>query len=58
MPYTGLRNLAAIFLRVRILKSERLTDWEARSLTQDQVRYAATDAWVSRAIFIKMMEYL
>ena len=58
IPYTGLRNLAAIFLRVRISKSERLTDWKARSFTQDQVRYAATDAWVSRAIFIKMLEYL
>ena len=58
IPYTGLKNLAAIFLRVRISKSERLTDWKAGSLTEDQVRYAATDAWVSRAIFIKMLEYL
>ena len=58
IPYTGLKNLSAIFLRVRISKSERLTDWKAGSLTEDQVRYAATDAWVSRAIFIKMLEYL
>jgi ribonuclease D len=55
--HTGLRNLAAIFLRVRVSKQFQLTDWSQEKLTQQQITYAATDAWVSREIFIRMMRY-
>jgi ribonuclease D len=56
--HTGLRNLAAIFLRVRISKKSQLTDWTQEVLTTQQISYAATDAWASREIFIKMSTYL
>ncbi|MDR1890676.1 MAG: 3'-5' exonuclease domain-containing protein 2 [Puniceicoccales bacterium] len=58
IAHTGLRNLAAIFLRVRISKKSQLTDWTQKVLTPQQISYAATDAWISREIFLKMLKYL
>lgn len=53
-PVTGLRNLAAGLLGVRVSKKARLTNWEAGTLTAAQVCYAATDAWVSRELYLVM----
>jgi type II secretory pathway component GspD/PulD (secretin) len=58
IAHTGLRNLAAIFLSVRISKKPQLTDWTQKVLTPQQISYAATDAWTSREIFLKMLQYL
>lgn len=43
----GLRNLTAILLGGKLSKKARLSNWEAAKLSTDQIRYAATDAWVS-----------
>jgi len=53
-PVTGLRNLAAALLGVRVSKKARLTNWEAKTLSPAQVCYAATDAWVSRELYLTM----
>ncbi|MFP5221019.1 MAG: 3'-5' exonuclease [Acidobacteriota bacterium] len=53
-PVTGLRNLAAALLGVRVSKKARLTNWEAKTLSAAQVCYAATDAWVSRELYLAM----
>lgn len=50
----GLRNLAAKFLGFRISKGARCTNWAAPRLTKQQIAYAATDAWVSREIYMAM----
>ncbi|WP_126379866.1 3'-5' exonuclease [Desulfovibrio ferrophilus] len=50
----GLRNLAAKFLGIRISKAARCTNWANKSLTKAQIRYAATDAWISRELFLQM----
>ena len=42
----GLRNLAAIFLGVRITKKAQLTNWERPVINTKQSLYAATDAWI------------
>ena len=55
---TGLRSLAAIFLESRISKGAQLSNWERRKLTPAQLFYAATDAWVSRAIHQAMAPHL
>lgn len=49
---TGVRNLAALFLGIRIPKGARTSNWEAPQLTPAQVTYAATDAWVCRELYL------
>lgn len=42
----GLRKLTAIILGFRISKSAQISNWESEKLTEKQLNYAATDAWV------------
>jgi ribonuclease D len=51
---SGLKKLAAIILGFRISKRQQVTDWEAEQLTEAQVIYAATDAWVCHQIYQKL----
>jgi ribonuclease D len=51
----GLRSLAACVLGIRISKSAQRSNWARAQLTQEQIRYAATDAWVSREIHQRLM---
>lgn len=50
----GLRKLSAIVLGVRISKSQQLSNWESDVLTEKQIRYAATDSWVTRQIYVRL----
>jgi ribonuclease D len=52
----SLRKLSAIVLGMRISKAQRLSNWEAGILTEQQQEYAATDAWVSMHILERMMQ--
>lgn len=49
---TGLRNLAALFCAIRISKSAQMSNWAAETLTEKQIKYAATDAWISRELYL------
>jgi ribonuclease D len=49
---SGLKKLAAIVLGFRISKRMQVTDWESEILSDAQLVYAATDAWVCREIFL------
>jgi ribonuclease D len=51
---TGLRALAAHFLGLRISKGAQVSNWANKHLTPQQVLYAATDAWISRELYIKL----
>jgi len=53
MEQSGVRNLAGIFLNIRILKSIKTSNWAASKLTAAQILYAATDAWICRELFLK-----
>ncbi|MGB0371892.1 MAG: 3'-5' exonuclease [Opitutales bacterium] len=53
---TGLRSLAAILLKQRISKSVQVSNWAKKELTPAQITYAATDAWVSREIYLKLAD--
>ena len=50
---SGVRNLAALFLGFRIPKGAKTTNWAAARLSQQQVVYAATDAWACRELYLK-----
>ena len=50
----GLRGLAAVVLGIRISKSAQTTNWAKDELTRSQIRYAATDAWIGRELFLKL----
>jgi len=52
----SIRALAAILLGIRVSKSARVTNWARKRLSEKQIRYAATDAWVSLRIYLKMLE--
>ena len=56
MKQTGVRNLAGILLGARIPKGAKTTNWAARTLTPQQITYAATDAWVCRVLFSRFRE--
>lgn len=51
----SLRKLSAIALGERVSKAQRLSNWEAGTLTPQQRMYAATDAWVCIKIYEKLM---
>ena len=50
----GLKKLAANILGIRISKRQQTSNWEQEMLTQAQIEYAATDAWVCHEIFDKL----
>ena len=48
------RSLQKIFANLfgqKISKSQRLSNWEAETLTESQMKYAATDAWACVEIY-------
>ena len=51
IPHHGLRGLVAMFLKHRISKGSQTSDWSRISLSDSQISYAATDAWVSLELF-------
>lgn len=52
----GLQKIYAILFSKKISKAQRLTNWENPELTEQQQRYAATDAWASLQIYLQLME--
>lgn len=51
----SVKKMAAIILGVRISKTQQLSNWEAESLSESQCKYAATDAWVCREMYKKLL---
>ncbi len=52
----GVKKLAGIVLGIRISKSQQLSNWDAEELTDAQQSYAATDAWVTLEIYLKLRQ--
>ncbi|MDE6334182.1 MAG: hypothetical protein K2L77_05995 [Muribaculaceae bacterium] len=47
----SLQKIYAIVFREKISKNQRLTNWEAPELTEQQQRYAAIDAWACLRLY-------
>ncbi len=52
----GLKKLSGLLLGFRISKAQQTSNWEAEPLTEAQIKYAATDAWVSLEIYNRLLE--
>ena len=51
----GAKKLSALVLGIRISKRQQVSNWEVEDLTQAQIDYAATDAWICREIYLKLV---
>lgn len=51
----SVKKMSAIILGSRISKVQQLSNWEADRLSEAQVLYAATDAWVCRQMYMKLL---
>ena len=56
LKQSGVRYLAALLLGIRIPKGAKTSNWAVARLSQQQVAYAATDAWICRELFLKFEE--
>lgn len=50
----GLKGMTEEVLQAKLSKKAKITNWEAHSLTDQQIMYAATDAWIGLQLFRKM----
>ena len=51
----SVKKMAAIILGCKISKTQQTSNWEAEKLNDAQLRYAATDAWVCREMYLKLL---
>ena len=52
MQTHGLRNLTANLLGFRISTAAQCSNWGRSRLSAQQINYAATDAWISRELYV------
>lgn len=50
----GLKGMTAEVLGAQLSKGPKLTNWQAKDLTDQQLKYAATDAWIGLQLFNKL----
>lgn len=51
----SLQGLTGLFLKRRLLKDMRVSNWETDVLRAEQIQYAAIDAWAARAVYVEML---
>lgn len=52
----SLKKMSAIVLGFKISKAQQLSNWEAPELTEAQMIYAATDAWISYKLYEQFIQ--
>src|SRR5688572_29550224 len=56
LKQSGVRNLTGLFLGFRIPKGTKTSNWSRQRLTEQQITYAATDAWACRELYLRFSE--
>ena len=51
----SVKKMSAIIMGARVSKTQQLSNWEADVLSESQQMYAATDAWVCREMYLKLL---
>lgn len=51
----SVRKMSAIILGFKVSKAQQLSNWEAARLSGAQIKYAATNAWVCRLMYDKLL---
>lgn len=52
----SVKKMAGIIMGCRISKAQQLSNWEADTLSVSQMKYAATDAWICREMYFKLLD--
>ncbi|WP_413559552.1 3'-5' exonuclease [Bdellovibrio sp. HCB209] len=52
----GLKGMTEEVLEATITKGPKTTNWEAQELTDRQIMYAATDAWIGLKLYQKLTQ--
>ena len=47
--------MAALVLNIRISKAQQVSNWENPVLSKAQIDYAATDAWLCREVYLRLI---
>jgi len=50
----GLKGMTEEVLNLTLSKRAKLSNWEASELKNDQIHYAATDAWIGRELYLAL----
>lgn len=50
----SLKKLSALVLGIRISKKQQVSNWELEELSEGQIKYAATDAWAAKKIYLSL----
>lgn len=51
----SVKKMSAIIMGARVSKTQQLSNWEVETLSDSQQMYAATDAWVCREMYLKLL---
>ncbi len=51
----SVKKMTAIILSLKVSKTQQLSNWEAPVLSPSQQKYAATDAWVCKQMYEKLL---
>lgn len=51
----GLKGMTEELLQAKLSKAAKITNWEVPKLTDQQILYAATDAWIGLVLYKKML---
>jgi len=50
----GAKRLTAMILGKKISKKQQVSNWDKNELSPGQIKYAATDAWICREIYLEL----